>query len=136
MKEAFILDCSVTMNWCFEDECDFYSESILKSLEHHRAIVPPLWHLEVTNVLLIAEKRNRLTSAESTRFLDLLNSLPIYTSDLILSMPEVLTTARAYKLTSYDATYLLLAMHEGVELSTKDTALIHACSQGGIKIKK
>lgn len=136
MSTNFILDCSITMAWCFEDEFDEYAHSILSSFNQSKALVPSLWNLEVTNVLLMAEKRNKLTPADSIRFLELLNSLPIYTSDLNLSMSEIITTARLNKLTTYDATYLLLAMHEGLMLATKDIALINACNENGIKIFK
>jgi predicted nucleic acid-binding protein len=122
------------MSWCFEDEFDEYSEIVLDSLTKSKALVPPLWILEVTNVLLIAEKRNRLKSADSTRFIDLLNSLEIYTSDLSFPMYETINTARNYKLTSYDATYLLLAMHDGLSLATKDKDLINACLTTGVPL--
>ena len=82
----------------------------------------------------MSEKRNRLTSADSSRFINLLASLPIYTSDLDLSMHEISTTARTYQLTSYDAIYLLLAMHEGLSIATKDIALIKACAENGVEI--
>ncbi|OZG31525.1 type II toxin-antitoxin system VapC family toxin [Rickettsia endosymbiont of Culicoides newsteadi] len=78
MTKSFILDCSVTMSWCFEDEFDSYSEIVLNSLTQSKALVPPLWSLEVINVLLMAEKCGRPKNADSTRFIDLLGSLAIY----------------------------------------------------------
>lgn len=134
MTKSFVLDCSVTMSWCFEDEFDNYSEAVLNSLTRSKALVPPLWILEVTNVLLMTEKHNRLKNADSTRFIDLLNSLAIYTSDLSFSMTEIINTARNHKLTSYDANYLLLAMHEGLSIATKDNDLISACLTNGVEI--
>ncbi|WP_425362705.1 type II toxin-antitoxin system VapC family toxin [Candidatus Tisiphia endosymbiont of Hybos culiciformis] len=134
MTKSFILDCSVAMSWCFEDEFDSYSEIVLNSLAQSKALVPPLWILEVINVLLMAEKRGRLKTADSTRFIDLLGSLAIYTSDLSFSMSEIINTARSHKLTSYDANYLLLAMHEGLSIATKDNDLINACRINGVEI--
>lgn len=134
MSQSFVLDCCVTMSWCFEDEFDEYAREVLKSLKQNNALVSPLWNLEVTNVLLMAEKRNKLTPADSTRFLELLNSLPIYISDSIYTNSEIINVARNYKLTSYDAIYLLLAMHEGKPIATKDKALMKACLENGVTI--
>lgn len=134
MVKSFILDSSISMSWCFEDEADEYSEQVLRSLNEYKAIVPSLWILEVTNVLLTAEKHNRLNTADSVRFLQILDSLPVYISDCSFTTLELLGTARNYNLTSYDAMYLLLAMHEGLSMATKDKALINACNSAGVNI--
>ena len=63
----FILDASVTMAWCFEDEKTPYSEGVLDTLGKTQAVVPTLWQLEVANVLLVGERRQRLTQAQTTR---------------------------------------------------------------------
>lgn len=49
---------------------------------------------------------------------------------------EIVNIARNYKLTSYNAMYLLLAMHEGQAIATKDKALIKACLENGVAIFK
>jgi len=74
---AFVLDASVTLAWCFEDESNEYTDAILESLEFTEAFVPSVWPLEVTNALLVAERRKKLTKAASVRFLELLQELPI-----------------------------------------------------------
>ena len=51
----FVLDCSVAMAWCFEDEVDSYSENVLNAMPENEIIVPSLLFLEVANVLLLAE---------------------------------------------------------------------------------
>lgn len=106
----------------------------MNSLKQNTALVPSLWVLEVTNVLLMAEKRNRLKPADSTRFLELIDSLPIYVADSTFSSSEIINVARNYKLTSYDVIYLLLAMHEGQPIATKDKALLNACRENGVCI--
>lgn len=134
VKSSFVLDCGITIAWCFEDEFDEYSELVLKSMEQCEAIVPSLWVLEVSNALLMTEKPNRLRPADSIRFLELLDSLPIYVSDLTFPFAEIINIARSYNLTSYDAVYLLLAMHKGISVATKDAALVKACIQNGVPI--
>ena len=61
----FALDCSVTMGWCFESEADSYTRAVLSALPRGPAVVPPLWLTEVANVLLVAERRRRITSGDS-----------------------------------------------------------------------
>lgn len=131
----FVLDCSVVMAWCFEDETDSYADSVLDLLADSEAIVPSIWALEVANVLLAAERRKRLTEADSSRFIRLLRELPITidheTSEHALS--EVFSIGREQGLSSYEAAYLELAMREGVALATKDTGLKRAAKRCGVK---
>jgi len=134
--KPFILDCSVAMTWCFEDEFDKHSQFTLNYCSNFSAVVPPIWHLEVTNALLVAEKRSRVNTANAIKFIDLLNSLPIYTRELSFSIGEIINVARTNKLASEDTTYLILAMHEGLPMATNDKALIKACLNNGVFLLK
>src|SRR5262245_46498214 len=78
---AFVLDGSVTMVWGFDDEADAYAEAILDNMPQLEAHVPSLWPLEVANVLIVGERRNRITAAESARFLAILNAFPVAVDD-------------------------------------------------------
>jgi predicted nucleic acid-binding protein len=124
----FVLDNSVAMAWCFEDEADAYADAVLGSLSAHEAVVPAIWPLEAGNVLLGAERRNRLTQADSVRFLALLGSLPI----MVEQEPpgrmftDILALGRACGLSTYDASYLDLAMRSGLPIATRDTRLRQA----------
>ena len=64
---TLVLDCSVTMAWCFEDECDELADAVLGVFGETEVWVPSLWPIEVSNVLLVAERRGRLTSTASAR---------------------------------------------------------------------
>jgi len=105
----FALDCSMTMAWCFEDEATPYSESVLEALAEGEAVVPPLWSLEVANVLVVGERKKRLLPAQSLRFVELLQSLPITLDADVRPLGEILGLAREQGLSSYDASYLDLA---------------------------
>ena len=126
----FVLDCSVTMSWCFEEESENgqYSEQILKRLETEDAVVPRLWHLEVLNVLLASERRRRIAAQQSDSFLEYLSLLPIRTDSMPVTIQdhEVLALARKYQLSSYDTAYLALAVGEGLKIATQDRGLIAA----------
>ncbi|CEO18000.1 hypothetical protein RMONA_08265 [Rickettsia monacensis] len=68
--------------------------------------IPYLWKLEITNTLLVSEKRNRLHIADTVKFIDLYNSIPLNISNFNFSIHEIIQTARANNLTAYDTTYL------------------------------
>ena len=127
----FVLDASVTMAWCFEDEKTPYSEGVLDTLEKTQAVVPTLWQLEVANVLLVGERRQRLTQAQTTRFIELLAGLPIEVTDAPQKFSSTLSVGRTYNLSAYDAAYLDLAAGLGLPLATLDAPLRTAASRMG-----
>ncbi|MGI8433616.1 MAG: type II toxin-antitoxin system VapC family toxin [Nocardioidaceae bacterium] len=67
----FVLDASVTMAWCFEDEGTPETESLLDELAVRGAVVPQLWLQEVANVLLVAGRKSRVSEAAGARFTSL-----------------------------------------------------------------
>ncbi len=130
----FVVDNSVVMAWCFADEESAYADQVLASLETLTAVVPAVWPLEVGNVLMVAERRKRLGKADSVRFLELLYELPI---EFMQETPkrmtgEIVALAREQKLSTYDASYLDLAMRKGLPLATSDKALKKAAQQCGV----
>ena len=136
MASDFVVDNSVVMSWCFSDEAQPYSDGVLDSLAEARAWVPAVWPLEVGNVLLVAERRNRLSRADSTEFLSLLWGLPIMIEQESPErmMGEILSLAREYGLSSYDASYLDLAMRKGLPLATSDKNLIKAANRCSVAL--
>ena len=61
----------------FKDEATPYTNAVLAALATGRAAVPALWPLEVANVLLMGERRERSTQAQAARWLRFLDALPI-----------------------------------------------------------
>jgi len=124
------------MAWCFEDEADRYADSVLDLLADAEAIVPSIWSLEVANVLLVGERRKRLTEADSLRFVNLLRALPITIDQETgnRAWSETLSVGRENRLSSYDAAYLELAMREGVALATRDDRLKEAAGKCGVTL--
>lgn len=131
MDANFVVDNSVVMAWTFEDEANPYADAILEKLSESSAIVPSIWPLEVVNVLLVAERRRRLKQADSVRFITLLSQLPIFVEQEWPDnrMEELLAVGRANNLSSYDASYLYLAMRKGLPIATLDRKLIEAAKQ-------
>ena len=134
--KPLVIDCSVTMAWCFEDEGSLFADKVLDHIADTEAWVPSLWAFEVANVLLVAERRGRLTTADSTRFVTLLSDLPILIDDRTheRALDSVLSIGREQGLSAYDATYLELAMRLGGEMATGDEKLRAACRKTGIPL--
>ena len=131
MDAGFVVDNSVVMAWAFADEASPYADGILEMLTDTAVIVPTIWPLEVVNVLLVAERRQRLSQTDSVRFLTLLSHLPIFVDRgwPERRMEELLAVGRAHNLSSYDAAYLDLAMRKGLPIATLDQKLIEAAEQ-------
>lgn len=130
----FVLDASMALSWCFEDEATPETEKVLDRLGDDHAIVPPLWESEVTNALLIAERKGRLTEAQSTRFVSLLAVLPINVDTSGPPMTTLLALGRQHGLSSYDATYLALAERAGIAMATLDEKLRMAAHTAGVAL--
>jgi predicted nucleic acid-binding protein len=132
--KGFVLDCSIAVSWCFADEAAADTDALLEMLKRDGAIVPSLWHLELGNVLLQAEKRGRLSAMDTSKWIALFQELPIRTDyeTTQTALRETLFLARAEGLTTYDAAYLELAMRHNLSLATKDKKLILAAQRVGV----
>ncbi len=132
---AFVLDCSVALAWCFEDEAAPETDALLEKVRDEGAVVPSIWHLELGNVLVQAERRGRLTAADTATRLQLIGELPVATDEetSYRALREIVMLARAEQLTTYDAAYLELAMRRGLKLATKDQALNDAAQRAGVQ---
>jgi predicted nucleic acid-binding protein len=134
--KRLVLDASVAASWFFEDEEGEYATSVLESLNEGEAVAPALWPLEVANVLVVAERRGRCSEAETMRFIDLLDDLPITIDEDTAhrAMHSIWQLAREYGLTAYDAAYLELAMRLGAPLATMDRQLAEAARKAGVNL--
>jgi len=132
----FVLDNSVVMAWCFEDEVSEYADATLECLEGGEAVVPSIWPLEVGNVLLAAERKGRLGKADVVRFLELIGNLPITVEQESPErmLTDIIALARDVRLSTYDASYLDLAMRSGLPIATQDISLIKAATECGVPL--
>jgi predicted nucleic acid-binding protein len=130
----FVLDASIAMAWCFEDETTQETDAVLDRIVEDPAVVPAVWELEIANVLLVGERRGRLTESQAARFVSLLSTLPINVSEIAAPMSTMIATGRRHGLSSYDAAYLILAESEGIPLATTDRALQKAAKAAGVQL--
>jgi len=133
---SLIADISVVLAWLFEEEQTAKALDVLRRIEKDTLLVPPLWWSELENGILMGERRGRKTLAESSAFLKLVRALPIRTDDTPRHRvsDDILDIGRRFNLTSYDATYVELAVREGVPLATFDAAVRKCASNVGVKI--
>ena len=133
---AFVLDASIALSWCFNDEASPETWKLLERLEQETAFVPSLWPLEIGNILVMAERRKRISYAHLVQCLELMDGLPIQIDEETAhyAFREIISLAHAEKLTSYDASYLELAMRLGLALATKDKALAKVAKKLGITL--
>ena len=133
-----ILDCSIVMAWFFEDQADTFTEGVLDEVAADGASVPSIWPLEVANALLVGERRNKASIAESSRFLSQLSSLRITVDEEAprRALEQILELGRNQRLSAYDAAYLELAMREGLPLATRDESLRKAARAVGVELLK
>lgn len=122
---SLVLDASVTMAWCFEDEGSPATEELLDQVVEDSAVVPTIWRFEVGNALQTAIRRKRIDTGFRDAALVKLSALPI-TID-----PETdahvwntaLRLSERFTLSLYDAAYLELAQRRGLPLASLDKQL-------------
>lgn len=133
-RRGVVLDASITLAWCFEDEHSETAERVLARVQADGALVPPLWQSEVVNVLVVAERRGRITGADTAHFLGLFDRLPIEPVDHEPPMAQIAAVAREHGLSAYDATYLVTALIHGHDLATADRKLGEAARAAGVTV--
>jgi predicted nucleic acid-binding protein len=131
-----VLDASVALAWLFErgnpTDTD-RADRALSALDSAETLVPPLWHIEIANALLVGERRRVVTEAQVIDYLNRLYRLPIDTDDAAPASRRdmVMAMGREYGLSAYDATYLDLALRTNAMLATFDMKLADAMRRAG-----
>lgn len=134
----FVLDNSVTMRWYFGDGTPRelgYARDVLDAMKAASALVPVTWGLEVSNVIARAEARALVTEARSEVFLEMLAGadIAVDTATFPHALTSTLHLARRFRLSAYDASYLELALREGLPLATLDDDLQKAAKRAGVR---
>ena len=131
----FVVDASVTLAWCFDDEGTPATESVLRRLLLEGAIAPAHWSLEVGNGLRFGERRGRIDRAKLANVQTLLSDLLVDVVPIdIPTMLRAVEVARRHDLTVYDAAYLDLAATRGLALATIDRQLVSACRKARVRV--
>lgn len=122
---SLVLDSSVALTWCFEDEHTPATLDLLDQIVETGAMAPSLWPLEILNGLAMAERRGRLDASRRRQLAGFLSDLPVNLDPETASQAWTATAllAERYRLTLYDAAYLELAQRLDLPLATLDQEL-------------
>jgi predicted nucleic acid-binding protein len=130
----FVLDASITACWAFDDEDHQNAALALERLADDHAVVPALWWYEIRNILLMNERRGRISPRSIAKFLGELHALPVEVDQNHPDEEMVFLTVRKHRLTVYDAVYLELARRGSMSLATLDTDLARAAKNEKIQL--
>lgn len=135
---GFVLDASVALRWFLDKPVPAYANRVKQFfLRGVRAVVPALWHLEMSNSLAVAERKSILTSADVDQAVIDIEQLVAQAVDIdgdVISTRQSLATARAFQLSAYDAVYLDLARRQRLPLATLDDKLRAAAGRAGVQL--
>lgn len=113
-----------------------YATVALSAIKPGEVVVPSIWPLEVANIIRKAESKETLTEQRSGMFIKKLSSLQIEidTQTAVFALNDILRIARGYRLSSYDASYLELALRRDIPLCTLDQDLRKAAKKAGVEL--
>ena len=136
---SWVIDCSFFAALFLPDEKSEIVSSFFKDLsKNDTIIVPNLWWYEISNVLSVSVKRNRLSHKDTKNILNLFNNFEIITDKK--SGPEysadIFDLSQLYMLSAYDAAYLELSLRKEASLASLDNKLIKAAEKAGLKYFK
>ncbi|MCY4113071.1 MAG: type II toxin-antitoxin system VapC family toxin [Chloroflexi bacterium] len=130
---TLVLDASVACDWLLDDELDPRALRVAERVSRDGALVPQLWHLEVRNALVTAERCGRLTANGMSDRLNALRQLSVVT-DAEPDLDAVVALARSHHISIYDATYLELARRHRATLGTLDVGLVEAAAAATVPV--
>ena len=128
-----VLDATVSASWLLDDELDPEAATALEWVRGDGAIVPNLWHYEVRNALLVAERRGRVGAGLAKERLTFLRALHIHT-DQEPDLEAAMDIATAHGLSFYDAAYVELGRRRSLPLATLDGDMVRAALAEGIEV--
>ena len=73
----FVVDASIALAWCFEDESTSSSDDVLHRLLLEGGIAPAHWPLEIANALRFAASSGRVDEDAIARARSIVTDLPI-----------------------------------------------------------
>jgi|SRR5581483_5284417 len=130
---SFVLDASLTACWAFDDENHPDAAIAFSRMSSGDAVVPALWWFDVRNILVVNERRGRISVSDTAAFLLHLSRLRVQ-PDLSPDEATVLHLARNHRLSVYDAAYLEVAKRRALPLATLDADLRIAANREHVEV--
>jgi predicted nucleic acid-binding protein len=128
-----VVDASMTLAWLLSDERDARAESALSAVLERETFAPSIWVYEVTNALLVAERRRRLSRPVREMIAD------------VTALGITVVEPRGFPVSEYalavesdlslcDSAYLHLAEERRATLATLDTRLADAAKRRNVAV--
>lgn len=128
-----VVDSSIAACWAMPDEFSATANRTLDILTSDIMLVPTIFWYEIRNVLLVNERRQRISQEHGVLALQKIDEMPRI-EDGTHSSDRTMTLARRHALTVYDAAYLELALRHSAALATLDTRLATAARNESIPV--
>ncbi|QAY59447.1 PIN domain-containing protein [Microbacterium protaetiae] len=131
-----VLDTSLTLAWLLPDETNDAADAVLNPAISNRDVIlaPSLWRYETSNAIVSARRRGRLTDAQVTQAIDILDALNVETPERPPARAALVAASLRTGLSAYDASYLVLAETAGCPLATLDAKLAQAARDSGVEV--
>ena len=131
-----VLDASAILSSILPDEYNPKSAQLIRRCYDEGVIAPSFILLELSNALVSAAKQCRIEERDIREGIEFFTALSVRLIDLEeFTSLELITAAALYQeLTTYDASYLELAISFGAKIATLDKDLIRAAKKAGIEV--
>ena len=135
--KAFVIDASTAIAWVHPgqrtDESEAWLDYVASGAE---LVVPAIWPLEVSNALLLLERRRKVTAVERTEALRALAAIPVKLDHeaATSAFGTLSDIATAETLSVYDAAYLDVAVRRALPLGCNDGPLRSAAVRNGVVV--
>ena len=131
----FVVDASMALTWCVDDEATAETDAVLHRLLLEGGLAPAHWPLELANAIRFAARRGRVKARDVERARAIIAGLPVEVLPVETSTAlSLIDVAQTYDLSVYDAAYIDLADFRGLGLATLDARLAKACLQAGVPL--
>ncbi|MBM3342405.1 MAG: type II toxin-antitoxin system VapC family toxin [Betaproteobacteria bacterium] len=132
---SFVVDCSVAARWLLPDEATAYTDAVFELLGEQQAVVPLLFVSEFSNVFLKLSRQRKLTRQNALGAVQRFAALGLEIDRDTPDPERLFSLAQHYEISSYDATYLELALRRALPLACLDGGLRVAAEKAGLYLK-
>lgn len=136
MQKNIVLDESIAQGLCFEDQIDATVLLTIEALRNSAAIVSPMWHSQVAEMLLAAEHRKRIQPLDTQHFVDLLRAIqPEVDREASTHLwDKVMQLAREHGISVSAACTLEIAHRRHAAIATRDKELQRAARKWSVPL--
>ncbi len=130
-----VLDASIPIGWMVDAPAPRLALRALHLLQSGTiGVVPDLWYYEVSNALIMAERRGRASAQVVSSHVSDIERLAAFLELSPTTPSALVAAARQSGLTAYDAAYFELALRRNLPLATLDDKMRAAAQKAGIEL--